>query len=65
LAVVAAIDLLFFGFGLRGCAHNFGGEAALVADVRIVKTAFGATRGVDGVVFATWIWRSPASWLGA
>jgi hypothetical protein len=32
-------------------------RAALVANVRIVKTAFGATRRVDRVVFGTWIWR--------
>ena len=39
--------------------------AALAADVCVVKTAFGATRGVDRVVFATWIWRGRTPWLGA
>jgi hypothetical protein len=37
------VDLLFFGLGCGDLRTDSGAGAALVANVRIVKTAFGAT----------------------
>jgi hypothetical protein len=43
-AVFAAVDLLFFGLGCWDLRTKVpGGGAALVANVRIVESAFGAT----------------------